>query len=192
MTTKAYSYIRFSTPEQLKGDSLRRQREKSQAYAAEHGLELDTTLNMRDLGVSAFRGANIEKGNLGVFIKAIEQGLIEPGSYLLVESLDRLSRAEVIDSLSVFLQILSYEIIIVTLVDKREYSRESVRANYSELIVSIAVMARSHDESLTKSVRRKDTWDQRKKLFADTGKKLTLKTPFWLTLASPDVSISVQ
>jgi len=36
----AYSYIRFSTPEQLKGDSLRRQLEKSQNYADEHGLDL--------------------------------------------------------------------------------------------------------------------------------------------------------
>jgi|GEM_PF-5511149 len=31
--TKAYSYIRFSTPEQLKGDSLRRQKEASEQYA---------------------------------------------------------------------------------------------------------------------------------------------------------------
>jgi len=31
---KAYSYIRFSTPEQLKGDSLRRQLESSRKYAA--------------------------------------------------------------------------------------------------------------------------------------------------------------
>jgi DNA invertase Pin-like site-specific DNA recombinase len=37
-TTKptAYSYIRFSTPEQIKGDSLRRQVELSEAYAAKH------------------------------------------------------------------------------------------------------------------------------------------------------------
>ena len=45
--------------------------------------ELDTTLNMRDLGVSAFRKANIEKGNLGAFIEAIEKGMVKPGSYLL-------------------------------------------------------------------------------------------------------------
>jgi len=32
MSKKAYSYIRFSTPEQLKGDSLRRQLESSRKY----------------------------------------------------------------------------------------------------------------------------------------------------------------
>jgi len=33
MSKKAYSYIRFSTPEQLKGDSLRRQLESSREYS---------------------------------------------------------------------------------------------------------------------------------------------------------------
>jgi DNA invertase Pin-like site-specific DNA recombinase len=33
---KAYSYIRFSTPEQAAGDSLRRQTAKAREYAARH------------------------------------------------------------------------------------------------------------------------------------------------------------
>jgi len=32
------SYVRFSTPEQLKGDSLKRQLKLSQEYADKHGL----------------------------------------------------------------------------------------------------------------------------------------------------------
>lgn len=182
MVTKAYSYIRFSTPEQMKGDSLRRQLEKSQVYAAEHELELDTTLNMRDLGVSAFRKANVEKGNLGAFIKAIEKGIVKPGSHLLVESLDRLSRAEVADALRIFLNIIEHGIVIVTLADNRVYSKESVNKNSVELIISIAVMMRSHDESLTKSVRRRASWQQAKKLASQSGKKITRKVPFWLSL----------
>jgi hypothetical protein len=47
---KAYSYVRFSTPEQAKGDSHRRQTEKAAKYAAENGLELDTELRLADLG----------------------------------------------------------------------------------------------------------------------------------------------
>jgi DNA invertase Pin-like site-specific DNA recombinase len=46
---KAYSYIRFSTPQQALGDSLRRQTEKAAKYAMEHGLTLDTELNLRNL-----------------------------------------------------------------------------------------------------------------------------------------------
>jgi DNA invertase Pin-like site-specific DNA recombinase len=59
MTTKrpkAISYVRMSTAEQLKGDSLRRQTEKSAKYAAENGLELDENFKLEDIGVSAFRG----------------------------------------------------------------------------------------------------------------------------------------
>jgi hypothetical protein len=33
----AYSYIRFSSPEQAKGDSFRRQSEKAAAWAAKNG-----------------------------------------------------------------------------------------------------------------------------------------------------------
>jgi hypothetical protein len=54
----AHSYIRFSTPEQAKGDSLRRQTELAEAYCRRNGLTLDTTLMLRDLGLSAFRGKN--------------------------------------------------------------------------------------------------------------------------------------
>ena len=86
---KAYSYIRFSTPEQIKGDSLRRQTMLSEKYALEHNLDLDITLNLKDLGVSAYDRSNITKGALGVFLKLIQDGKIAPGSFLLIESLDR-------------------------------------------------------------------------------------------------------
>ena len=41
MGIKAYSYIRFSTPEQIKGDSLNRQLQLSKSYAKHHNLILD-------------------------------------------------------------------------------------------------------------------------------------------------------
>src|SRR4028119_1217108 len=89
---KAYSYLRFSTPEQIKGDSRRRQTSMAQEYAAKHGLTLDEELTYQDLGVSAFRGKNAEDGKLSEFLDAVRFGKVEPGSYLLVESLDRISR----------------------------------------------------------------------------------------------------
>ena len=51
---KAYSYIRRSTEWQLRGDSLRRQVDRSRAYAAEHGLDLDETTTFNDIGVRHF------------------------------------------------------------------------------------------------------------------------------------------
>ena len=76
---KAYSYIRFSTPEQQNGDSFRRQAELSQAYADLHGLILDERLTYRDLGVSAFDRSNVRAGQLGAFLKAVEDGLVPTG-----------------------------------------------------------------------------------------------------------------
>lgn len=54
--TKVYSYMRFSTDEQLKGDSLRRQSDAAKTYADSHGLELDEELTYRDLGDQAITG----------------------------------------------------------------------------------------------------------------------------------------
>ena len=118
----AYSYIRFSSTEQLKGDSLRRQSDLSKNYAEANGLELDTKLNLRDLGISAFDKSNLNKGALGQFLKLVEDGMIARGSYLLVESLDRLSRDKVMDALGIFLNILNAGIIIVTMADNQVYS----------------------------------------------------------------------
>lgn len=187
LAVRAYSYIRFSTPEQQHGDSLRRQLEASVAYAAERGLVLDDQLNMRDLGVSAFRGANVEKGRLGAFIKAVETGLVPRGSFLLVESLDRLSRAEVLDALQIFTTIVNLGITIVTLIDEREYSRSSLSGMGSmDLVFSLIIMSRAYEESATKSTRRRKTWNQQKRAADSTGKKMTKKLPFWLSLPDPD------
>ena len=39
-TPRAYSYVRFSTPQQALGDSLARQAAKAARWATEHGLTL--------------------------------------------------------------------------------------------------------------------------------------------------------
>ncbi len=76
----AYSYIRFSSKKQELGASLKRQLEMAQAYAAEHRLTLDDH-SYRDLGVSARKGKNKTDGKLGMFLSALKNGSIKPGSY---------------------------------------------------------------------------------------------------------------
>lgn len=96
---KAYSYVRFSSPEQLKGDSLRRQLSLSAGYAKRHGFVVDESLKLQDLGVSAYKGKHLQRGALGGFLKAIENGQVLAGSVLLVEALDRISRQEPWDAI---------------------------------------------------------------------------------------------
>jgi DNA invertase Pin-like site-specific DNA recombinase len=183
----AYSYVRFSTPEQVKGDSLRRQLELSAKYAEQHGLELDTALSLKDLGLSAFHKANLERGALGAFLVAIEQGIVQPGSYLLVESLDRLSRATVMDALELFSRIIRAGLTIVTLADGMVYSKASLKENWTQLIVSITIMARAYEESATKSQRLKEVW-ARKKSRAAT-EIVTSTVPAWLRIVGGQIVI---
>jgi len=177
-TKIAYSYIRFSTPEQAKGDSERRQIESSRRYCAEHGLTLDESL--KDLGVSAFRGKHARVGALSRFLDAVRDGRVEEGSTLIVEALDRLSRDEVLTALKQFIDILNASIAIVTLIDKKTFTKESINANPYDLMYSISQMAEANKSSTIKQERVADAWAQKRK--AAGAKPLTSKCPGWIRL----------
>lgn len=175
---KAYSYIRFSSVKQQKGDSVERQTKLSEQYALTHGLDMDTQLNLRDLGISAYDRSNLNKGALGEFLRLVEENSIPRGSYLLVESLDRLSRDKVMDALTIFLSILRAGIIIVTLADGQVYSQDRTNDNWVSLIMSIVIMSRANEESAMKSMRIRSSWDAKRKNIAN--KRLTARCPYWL------------
>ena len=181
---KAYSYIRFSSAQQASGDSLRRQNSDAQVYAAEHGLTLDATLNISDLGVSAFKGKNFAEGALGQFIKAVDDGRVKKGSFLLVEHLDRLSRLPVMDALNIFQEIIKRGISIVTLRDKIVYSKENLNANWTSLIIALASMSGANDESVKKSDRVGKAWQNKKQEARAELKPLGNNAPLWLDYIS--------
>lgn len=177
---KAYSYIRFSTPEQKQGSSYQRQIELSENYAKENNLELVET-PFFDEGISAFKGKNLE-GNLGKFITLVEDGKIDRSSYLLVESFDRLSRQDILTALETFTSILKTGITIVTLIDKEIYTYQKIQNNFSSLIVSLSIMARANEESSTKSKRLKVSWNKKRGNIA--SKVLSKRVPAWLKVNS--------
>lgn len=176
---KAYSYIRMSTDAQLKGDSLRRQLEMSRAYAAEMGLTLIEDVSLQDIGVSAFQGENVDSGALGRFVDLVKRGEVERGSYLLVESLDRITRQNPQRATLFFLQILELGIHVVTLVDRRLY--QAGQGNFGDLIYSVVVLSRAHEESLMKSQRVGAAWKNKRNKAAT--EKLTRVAPAWLHLS---------
>ncbi|MNL00984.1 Recombinase [compost metagenome] len=169
----------MSTRKQLRGDSLRRQLERSKTFADEHSLLLDDSL--QDLGVSAWRGRNFKTGALGRFLSMVESGEIPKGSYLLIESLDRLSREAVPDALTLFMAIINAGIIIATLGEDRQiYSRDRLNGDWTKLIIGLAVMSRGHEESQTKS-ERISAVAKRKREQAREGKgHITSITPAWI------------
>ncbi|WIT11007.1 recombinase family protein [Paucibacter sediminis] len=106
MSTVAISYARFSSAPQAQGASLSRQVERAREYAEANSLVLDPTLCFEDPGVSAWDQSNLEKGALGGFLRAVDEGKVPKGATLIVESFDRLSRATPLDALPVFLRII--------------------------------------------------------------------------------------
>lgn len=192
---KAYSYIRMSTDIQLKGDSLRRQLESSYQYAKNHNLELVDSIQgtkLQDLGISAFRGKNTSQGTLSIFLDCIKQGLIEPNSVLLVESLDRLSRNKIGEALTQFLNIVNSGIEIITLTDNQKYNKDSINQNPGALYVSLGIMFRANEESETKSKRLKSAWSNKREKAILEKKPMTKTTPSWLTLKQDKSSYIVN
>lgn len=175
----AYSYVRFSSRQQATGDSLRRQLEASRAYCARNGLTL-ADVSLADLGKSAFRGRNAAEGALGKFLEMVEAGDVPRGSRLIVESLDRLSRDEVMAAFNVLQRIVSAGVVVVTLIDgEREYSG-SLRLE--EIMWALMVMARAHDESKTKSSRSRANWQRKRQLASEGKAMLTTRLPDWLRM----------
>lgn len=152
---RVYSYLRFSDPKQAFGHSAVRQLQYASDWAASRGLILDEELCLKDEGVSAFHQHHIKYGALGVFLQAIDEGRVSAGSVLIVEGLDRLSRAEPIQAQAQLAQIINAGITVVTASDGREYNREGLKAQPMDLVYSLLVMIRAHEESDTKSKRVK-------------------------------------
>jgi DNA invertase Pin-like site-specific DNA recombinase len=175
----AYSYIRFSSARQADGDSLRRQTDLAAEYAAKHGLHLDEELTFQDLGISAFRGTNKTEGALAAFIQACKSGRVKPGSVLLVESLDRLSREQIRKPLRLLLEMIDdYKIEVHTLSDGKIYGQGS---DFQDLVISLAIMSRANEESERKSQRVGAAWKNKKTLAASNGGvAITAKVPLWI------------
>lgn len=179
---KAYSYIRYSSPQQAKGDSFRRQFAATQAYCEKNGYELDTELAIyQELGTSASEIGSQEI--LNNFIDDCVTGKVQKGSLLIVENLDRLSRLKVNQAMLQFLTILNY-VDIYTTQDEKHYSNDDNLDGNAQLIAivsSVLIMSRAYEESETKKKRLKESWDSKRKNI--DNKKLTSLIPHWLELS---------
>lgn len=171
--TTVISYVRFSSDIQAKGESLKRQKELGEKWAKDKGLIISESF--KDEGISAYKGKNAKTGALSSFLKFVNDGTIPSGSILLVESLDRLSREDVTDALTQFLNIINSGIKVVTLFDNKEYEKSTL--SLPDLMYSLMIMSRAFEESQTKGKRSKDNWDRKRK---DNSKLATRMMPAWI------------
>jgi DNA invertase Pin-like site-specific DNA recombinase len=183
--TLAYSYIRFSHPDQAKGDSLRRQTELRDAWLARNRVTLDTSLTLEDKGVSGYTGEhrdNPDRHALAGFVALVKDGRIARGSYLIVENLDRLSREDVVPALSLLLDLIQSRIRVVQLLPVETVF--DAKSNPMQLMMAIMELSRGHSESAMKSERVGRAWQDKKRRAAENGEPVTARAPYWLRLVN--------
>lgn len=185
----AFGYVRFSSDQQEQGDSVRRQRDKITAWVKRNAgrVELDVSLGDRglfiDQGKSGFAATGDERQTLkddyalGEFMRHVENGRIPPGSFLVVESADRLSRESAVHALHIITGLLKKQVVLVTLTPETECRAD---ADLLRLFGIGITTERAHDESRIKSDRARSNWDMKR-----AGAKqqpLTHTVPGWCRL----------
>ena len=160
----AYSYIRFSTPEQASGDSLRRQTEAVKKWCKKNDVTLDTSVTLHDLGKSAYLGEhrkNPDRFALAAFLKLVEDDKVPRGSYLIVEALDRLTREHTRAALMLCLGLIEHGIRIVQLSPSEMVYDE--KSDDMGLMIMIVELSRGHRESKRKSEMVGSAWEEKKR-----------------------------
>jgi DNA invertase Pin-like site-specific DNA recombinase len=183
--TVAYSYVRFSRTIQKQGRSRQRQQESYEKWCAKHGVTPSTDTFL-DEGKSGYTGDHVgPKGQLRRFLDLVEAGKIPRGSFLVVESLDRLGRENINFALERFLGILNAGVNVVTLLDNEKVYHAGGTA--ADLIMSILVMERANEESATKAKRSKDNWQAAFELARGVDKRpVGRQVAFWLEVVELD------
>lgn len=148
-TTNLVIYRRFSTDEQEQGDSLARQSRNCEAFAQQRGWTVSDTLT--DKGRSAFKGEHLwSDAELGKFVADVERGDVRPGTILLAERLDRLSRRPVAEAMAWIFNLTSRGIRIA-IADKGKVFGE--RMGLEEFLGAALSLNTGNEESEKKSER---------------------------------------
>jgi DNA invertase Pin-like site-specific DNA recombinase len=181
-TPKAYAYIRFSSSKQKDGDSIRRQLESARNYCAEHKIILDER-EFNDFAKSAYRKANIQKGSaLSAFIALVDSGEIPRGSILLLESLDRLTRADIYSAITLLGSILMRGIVIIETAKNQTFTQKTL-TEFLPMLNVLSTTLVAFDESSKKAVRSAANWDRRQSNARQFSTPLTRECPRWLRVS---------
>lgn len=172
----AYAYIRYSSKAQggADRDSVDRQMSSIEAITKRQKIELLPENIFSDTGVSGYDGSNSRTGKLKELIDRINSLEIRKGDYVFVESIDRLSRQRLLQAKELVNNILEKGIVLITTIDGQRYEKPNDVNGIDDLqqdILLSVISKRAHEESRTKSIRRKSAWN-RAKASAETDQKI--------------------
>lgn len=175
MPPVAYAYVRYSTLAQASGGSVDRQITPLKAFSEQTGVEIKEVVI--DDGVSSYKGKNVNKGKFKEILNRIDSGVIRKGDYIVVESIDRITRQRVLDGVELLQGILRKGIRIYTTSDRICYSRDNEEDDFNTIVMISLIAKRANEESATKSFRRKAAWNKHKELAADGVARINVKKP---------------
>lgn len=174
---KTHIYTRVSKTSQQEGSGLDEQLARIEEYIQDNPAQFQgEPQQWQDVGLSAYKNKNIVDGQLGEFIKLVEEGKIGKGHALVIYSLDRLSRRSGWDDTSI-------QKIVKAGVDIHDVSTPVILRNDDALgqILMLLIVSRGNNESKIKSERSTAGWAARLRDTLENGKVFTKKLPFWLS-----------
>nr|WP_065864995.1 recombinase family protein [Vibrio cidicii] len=121
----AVTYQRFSSVRQVGNSSLDRQTDTQKAWLRQNP-NVTVIDNFVDKAMSGWSGKHLKEGSLGQLMKAIEDGIIQPGTLILVEHFSRLTRQNIDNAEELVKRIWKAGITLVTV--SRQY-RVSTRGS---------------------------------------------------------------
>lgn len=176
----AYSYIRFSTTAQSAdqgGDSFRRQLDRAAQWAQANGYTL-ADVGYQDLGVSGWK-RSAKRDGLTALLDAIGSGKIAAGSVVVLDSLDRLSRAGIVETRRLIAQVVQQGVDLVDLTTDTMITAQTLNDLSTDLNVGLGAWL-AHQESEKKS-QRVGAQRAAAALRARDGHQIRRRLPFWLT-----------
>lgn len=175
MNSVGYAYVRYSSIAQATGESVDRQISPLKQFTDETGVQIKEIIV--DEGVSSYKGKNVNKGKFKEILNRIESGVIRKGDYIVVESIDRITRQRVSDGVELLQGILRKGIRIYTTIDRICYSYDREEDDLQNIVMIALIAKRANEESVTKSRRRKDVWNKHKQLAVEGVAKINRKKP---------------
>jgi hypothetical protein len=175
----AILYIRFSTADQVDGDSIERQTRLGKKMERQHGLNI--VEQHIDHGKSAFHGRNRSAGGkLFELEERAKRGELA-GKAIIFEAFDRLSRQEVWESLDLVRDLTRAGVSLVESSSGTVYDKQKLNEDWTRIVVILSSAATAHKGSADKSRLGSSAWRRTQTtLRTKDGKADPRMCPAWM------------
>ncbi|WP_282176690.1 recombinase family protein [Vibrio nereis] len=177
-TIYAVTYQRFSSERQKNNSSLDRQTDAQKEWLRQNP-NVTIIDSFVDEAMSGWSGKNLENGSLGQLMTAIEDGIIQEGTLILVEHFSRLTRQNIDNAEELIKKIWKAGITLVTVRDNTHYPPSAVN-DMALRIRLIVEMEQAYKESEWRSSKVKASYTRREKQAREQGIVPRIRKPFWL------------